>query len=228
MLPRDRSAGRKGNALIEAVTFDLDGTLIDSTDAIVNSVMHTFDEMGEERPTRRAIVEGIGHTLEDGFRQLGHSDPAEYVRIYRTHYAEAACAQTTLMPGAAESLARLREAGLKLAFATSKKRVYAEMILDHFGEVDQFVSRIGPDDVANPKPHPEPLLKSLTNLGVAAESMFFVGDTHFDVLAARAAGVRCLCVTTGYATRAELEALNPERVFDFLPELTAYILGRLD
>jgi phosphoglycolate phosphatase len=92
------------------------------------------------------------------------------------------------------------------------------------GLTNAFASRIGPDDVTHPKPHPEAVLKSAEALGVAPDEMFFVGDTDFDVLAARAAAVRCVCVTTGYNTRDELLALEPEAVFDSLDEATDYML----
>ena len=62
-------------------------------------------------------------------------------------------------------------------------------------------------------------------LKAAPDEMIYVGDMHYDVMAARAAGVRCLCVTTGYASRQELETLGAEAVFDTLPEVAAHILG---
>jgi phosphoglycolate phosphatase len=102
------------------------------------------------------------------------------------------------------------------------------MILEHLGVLDFFEVRLGPDDVAHPKPHPEVVQKALAAFGVASGEMLFIGDTHFDVMAARNAGVRCLCVTTGYNTREELEALAPEGVFDDLDELTDYMLSHLN
>lgn len=213
--------------MITAVCFDLDGTLVDSTEAIVESFYHTFDVLKEPRPPREAIVGSIGHVLEHQFSLLTHHDPRECTRIYRTYYGQICRAQTTLMPGGAECLEALADAGLELAFATSKRRKYSEMILEHLGVLDYFMVRIGPDDVSKPKPDAEAVLKACELLSVTPSQMLFIGDTHFDVLAARNAGVRCLCVTTGYATRAELEALEPERVFDSLYELTAYILDEV-
>ena len=210
--------------MIQTVTFDLDGTLIDSTDAIVESFMYTFDVIGEPRPPRDAIVNSIGYTNEQQFAKLSPHDPDDCARIYRAHYELHACAKTTLLPGCREALAALQAEGIRIGFGTSKQRKYAEMILDHLGVLDCFEVRIGPDDVTHPKPHPEAVLKALTLFGVAPSQMIFVGDMHFDVLASQAAGVRCLAVATGYATRAELEALQPEAVFDSLEPLAQYIL----
>ncbi|MBI5091505.1 MAG: HAD-IA family hydrolase [Candidatus Hydrogenedentes bacterium] len=210
--------------MIEAVTFDLDGTLIDSTDAIVESFMHTCDKFGDPRPPRDAVVNSIGFTLEQQFAQLSQRDPDDCARVYRAHYEKIACDMTTLLPGGREALALLQREGFRLGFATSKLRKYAEMILDHLGVLDYFEVRIGPEDVVNPKPHPEAVLKALAHFNLPPEKMLFIGDMHFDALAARAANVRCLCVATGYATRAELEALEPEAVFDSLDPLIRYIL----
>lgn len=211
--------------MIKAVVFDLDGTLIDSTEAIVASFNYTFDSLGVARPPRQRIIDTIGYTLENQFRQISDSDPGEAVRVYRGHYAETAREATFLLPGAERSLERLRGAGMRLGFATSKQRKYAEMLLEHMGVLDRFECRIGPEDIVHPKPHPEALLACLERLELVAGEMVFVGDTSFDAGAAKAAGVRCICVTTGYETRHQLEALEPEAVFDSLDEVTDYLLA---
>lgn len=214
--------------MIRAVAFDLDGTLIDSTDPIVESFQHAFKVIGEPPPSREVITGSIGYTIHEQFTHLTRHDPADCVRIYREHYRTIMCDGTFLLPGARETLERLRDAGIGLGFATSKKREYSEEILEHLGVLDFFTCRLGPDDVTHPKPHPEAVLRSLEELGVQAHEMFFVGDTRFDVHAAQAAGVRCLAVATGYATRDELVRLRPEAVFDGLIELGDYILAHKD
>ena len=213
--------------MIKAVVYDLDGTLIDSTDAIVHCFFHTFDVLGLPHPQREAVVKSIGYTLEQQFSLLTDADPCECTRIYRERYGQICCDMTVLLPGAEESLRLFAKAGLRIGFASSKRRQFAEMILRHLSVLDYFAVRIGPDDVIHPKPHPEAVAKSAEMLGVSPRELFFIGDTHFDVLAARAAGVRCLCVTTGYATREELIELQPEAVFDSLLDLTRYALDSI-
>lgn len=211
---------------LKAVVFDLDGTLIDSTDAIVLSFMHTFDVIGEPRPPRDEVVRSIGYTLEDQFAMFTRHDRHDCTRIYRERYAQVCCEMTTLLPGGADALAALAASGLRLGFATSKRRTFAEMILQHLGVLDRFEVRVGPDDVARPKPAPDAMLRVLELFKLSPDELLLIGDTHFDVECARNAGVACVCVTTGYETRAELEALQPEAVYDALAEVATHILGR--
>lgn len=213
---------------LRAVCFDLDGTLVDSTEAIVASFMHTFDVLGEPRPARQAIVGSIGHLLEDQFGLLTHHDPHDCTVIYREHYGRTCNANTTLIPGALETLERLSGAGLPLGFATSKRRSYAEQILEHLGILRYFAARIGPDDVTHAKPHPEALLTAAAHLGVEPAHMAYVGDTHFDMRAARRAGCPCLGVTLGYGTREELASHAPAAIFDDLGAVADWILARHD
>lgn len=211
----------------EAVVFDLDGTLIDSTQAIVESFFHTSDVLGRPRPAREAIIAAIGCLLEDQFRRFWPGcDAALCARVYREHYAKVACAGTFLLPGAREILEALHGAGLALGFATSKRRLYAEMILEHHAVLGYFAARIGPDDVTHAKPHPEAVLRAAETLNVSVKALYVVGDTPFDILAAQAAGAPCLCVTTGSASRTELEALGPEAVYDTLEDAAGHILTR--
>lgn len=208
-----------------AVAFDLDGTLIDSTDAIVASSLHVADTLGVERPSRQMIVDAIGHPLEVGLKLFFPGHEADLVSIYRTHYRATSRDATFLLPHVKETLAALHEAGLKIGFATSKKREMSEMLLEHLGVLHYFEARIGPDEVCEPKPHPDALYQSMKHLGVTAEEFIFVGDMDFDVKAAQAAGVACLAVATGYLSRAELEALGPDAVFDHLGEVRDYLLA---
>jgi phosphoglycolate phosphatase len=211
--------------MIKAVSFDLDGTLIDATEAIVETFLHTFKVMGAPAPPTESIIRSIGYTLRDQFARLSELDPDECVRVYRDYYQHIAVQKTYLLPGAREALVQLHNAGLRLGFATSKKRDFAEASLENLQVLHFFEARIGPYEVAHPKPHPDALLKTMELLDVTPDELYFVGDTHFDVQAAQNAGVRCVCVTTGYNTREELEALEPEAVLDSILEATGYILA---
>jgi len=212
--------------MLRVVIFDLDGTLIDSTEAIVNSYLHLFDVLEKTPPTRKAIVDAIGYTMHTTLEMLGCEDVDAAGKIYRKHYNETTCDHTFLLPGARECLEALSAAGLKVGFATSKKRTSAEMLLEHLGVLDFFSCRLGPEDVTHPKPHPEAIEKALAALDVTKEEAYYVGDMFFDVEASQRADVPCVCVTTGYQNREELEALKPEAVMDSLTEVADYLLER--
>jgi len=209
--------------MIRTVLFDLDGTLIDSTDAIVASFFHMFDSHHAARPPRERIIESIGKPLHEQLPELTDLDIESCVTAYRDHYDATACASTTLLPGAATILPWLHDKGIQIGFATSKKREASEMLLEHLGVLDYFKARIGPYEVQQPKPHPEALHTAMAQLGATPEETAFIGDMHFDVLAGKAAGVLTLAVATGYASRLELEGLEADAVFDSLAEVQDYL-----
>jgi HAD superfamily hydrolase (TIGR01509 family) len=211
---------------VKAVGFDLDGTLIDSTDAIVESFLHTFRELGVTPPSRGDIVGTISVTLEDQFRLLAPVDTVAAAQIYREHYLRTSRATTVLLPGVAGALHRLERAGVRMGVATSKKRSSAGPLLDHLGIARYFETCIGPEDVSRPKPHPEPIHALMRGMALHDPSAFaYIGDTHFDAEAAAAAGVPFIGVTTGYATRAELEACGARTIVDSIAEAANCVLS---
>jgi len=213
--------------MIRTVLFDLDGTLIDSTDAIVASFFHMFDTLGAPRPPRETIIASIGKPLHEQLPELTDLDVETCITAYRGHYEATACDSTVLLPGAAEILPWLHDRGIRIGFATSKKREASEMLLDHLGVLQYFGARIGPFEVSRPKPDPEALFAAMAQLDALPEETAFIGDMHFDVLAGKAAGVLTLAVATGYLSRSELERLEPCHLFDSLHEIREFLDDRL-
>jgi HAD superfamily hydrolase (TIGR01509 family) len=145
--------------------------------------------------------------------------------VYREHYVRTAPSTTLLLPGVPEALARLQTAGVRMGVATSKRRSSAEPILAYLNIAQHFEVCIGPEDVSRPKPHPEPLHALMRRMGVADPAKFiYIGDTHFDAKAAQAAGVAFVGVTTGYASRSELEGCGAEIIVDTIADAVNCVL----
>jgi phosphoglycolate phosphatase len=210
--------------MLKAVVFDLDGTLIDSTEAIIRSFFHTFKTVGVEPPSRQVVRDSISVPLETQFAQLTDGDPDELAKIYREHYFKTCNDGTVLLPGIEEAIRLLKERGLRTAIATSKSHEGSRIILEHFKIIDEFEFIIGADDVIHHKPDPEALLMSLSRLGIQSHEMVYVGDTKYDTRAAKSAGIDCVAVSTGYATREELEELAPRYVADTMLDAADFII----
>ncbi|MEI2720263.1 MAG: HAD-IA family hydrolase [Gemmatimonadales bacterium] len=205
----------------QTVLFDLDGTLIDSVDLIVDSYLHTFAEHGLPALTREEILAGMGRPLRAIFGAWTE-DPAtmdRWIATYREYNLANHDARVTAYPGVVEMVRRIRDAGHRTALVTSKNRYGADRGLTLVGLRDAIELIVGADDVTHPKPHAEPVEQALARLGVTTAGCLFVGDSHHDVYSGRAAGVGTVGVTWGPFDRAHLEASAPDFYCDTPAEL---------
>ncbi|MBY0527086.1 MAG: HAD-IA family hydrolase [Gemmataceae bacterium] len=214
-------------ATVRAVLFDFDGTLADSYPGITASVNHVRASYGLPPLSEAAVRPHVGRGPRD---LLAHtvpgSDPVRDVEVYRAHYVTAMNAGTHLMPGAAESLAALKTAGLLLGVCSNKPRRFTIKLVEHLGMQSRFDVVVGPEEVPRPKPAPDMLTLALRQLSVAAEDALYVGDMTVDVETARGAGVRVWVVPTGSNDRSTLEAAQPDRLLNSLQELPALLTRR--
>ncbi len=191
----------------KTILFDLDGTLIDSTEAIVSSFFDVYERFGLKKPNVEDIKRLIGYTLEDMFESLGVEDQKVIKRCvlsYKEFYRQRALEMTTLLPGALEAV----EAAKKIAdigIVTTKTGRYSKDLLEHFGVMDSFKTLIGREHVVNPKPHPEPIQKALSEMGKGSEKCWMVGDTKLDLICAKRAGIKPVAVLSGYGKKEELQ-----------------------
>jgi len=183
------------------ILFDLDGTLIDSTEAILESFSVAFKTFGERVPDDALIKAEIGHPLDAMFSTLGvgKEEVDAYVHAYKMHYREISRAKTVLLPEAREAV-ELAAKNATLGVVTTKTAKYSIELLEHMGLMSYFEVLIGREDVTNPKPDPEPIQKALTKLPSDTSDIWMVGDTCMDMLAAKAANVGSVGVTCGYGS----------------------------
>ncbi|MEO3874966.1 HAD family hydrolase [Nonomuraea sp. B12E4] len=196
--------------------FDLDGTLVDTPRAIVETFTAAFGALGVTAPEAAAVRATIGLPLQRAFGGLLGVSPddesvTEGVRHYQRLFREIILprAPELCFPGVVEGLDELRALGVRLAVATSKFHASAEALLRSAGLRDRFELVVGADQVTHPKPHPESGRLVLRTLGVAAERAVMVGDTVHDIHMAHAAGMRSIAVTYGVQSPVELAAAAP-------------------
>jgi phosphoglycolate phosphatase len=188
------------------ILFDLDGTLIDSTEAILESFAMAYKHFGEEVPADARIKAEIGHPLDSMFKTLGVEEEKvwDYVAAYKEHYRKIACEKTTLLPKARETVI-LAKSFATLGVVTTKTAKYSVELLEDMGLMEYFDVLIGREDVENPKPHPEPIEKALSKLPCVTNEVWMIGDTCMDMLAAKAANIESIGLTCGYGTLESLE-----------------------
>ncbi len=212
--------------------FDLDGTLIDSQHSIVAAMQAAFVACGLSPPSADAIRRNIGLTLADGMAKLlpegDESLRDAIVRGYRDAFAAMRAdgtAEDALFPGAAQALDALETEGWLLGIATGKSRRGLDAVLAGLGLGRRFVTLQTPDN--NPgKPHPGMIERALAEAGVEPGAAAMVGDTAYDMVMGKRAGVRAVGVAWGYHPADELVAAGADAVAADYPSLPG-LLDRL-
>jgi len=201
-----------GHIMFQAVCFDFDYTLGDSTDSIVAGYRHGLKELGWPEPDRESIRATIGYLLEDGYTILTGDDDPEHRARFRPLFLEAALErqrrETTLFPGAEELIRGLKSKGVKVAIVSTKRGDTIQVIMERFGLMEDLELIVGSADVSRHKPDPEGLLLAMDKLGVTPEETLFCGDTVLDAGAAQNAGCPFAAVLNG---------TTPAEAFDSYP-----------
>lgn len=192
------------------ILFDLDGTLIDSTEAILESFHRALAQHGTAAGVTDAMITArIGHTLETMFEGAGIAPEAveSHVLSYKLHYRTVSCQKTVLLPGAREAIEEASRFA-RLGIVTTKTGLYSRELMEHFGVMAYFEVLVGREHVENPKPHPEPILRALEQMNASPERAWMIGDTRLDIEASHRAGIRPVAVTSGYDNAEQLRALT--------------------
>ena len=206
----------------QLVIFDWDGTVMDSTGRIIACMHQAGADLClpvlEDDAVREIIGLGLPEALRTLYPGIGDRDLERMRERYAVHFVAAEASPSRLYPGARETLATLRAAGLRLAVATGKSRKGLDRVWASSGLGDSFdASRCA--DETHSKPHPAMVTELLTELGVAPERALVVGDTSFDLQMARDAGVDRVAVSYGAHPVDRLMNFHPLAVIDALPQL---------
>ncbi|MFB3910268.1 MAG: phosphoglycolate phosphatase [Candidatus Eisenbacteria bacterium] len=226
-----------GASRFAAVLFDLDGTLVETRRDIATGLNLVLAERGLPQLPVEQVAKHVGRggrvlvarCLEDaGLRDAGPEEVEAAFQSFRRHYLEHALDTTRPFDGIPEMLARLREAGCRLAVVTNKPDESARVVIEGVGLGWAFEVIVGGESLTARKPDPAPLFFALEKLGLSGRPAVMVGDSTVDVAAGKAAdGCAVAAVTWGYGSRESLEASGPDLLADDPAALADWILEPL-
>jgi pyrophosphatase PpaX len=201
--------------------FDLDGTLIDSIELILNSARYAFEGFEGRAPTDEEWRALIGRPLIDSFREFVPHEPEveRLVGRYREYQLEHHDRLVRAYDGIVDVIRGFASDGYPMALVTSKADWLAQRALVHVGLDDAIPVVVGCDSCTRHKPHPEPVERALALLRAETRDAIFVGDSPHDVEAGRAAGVYTVGVSWGAFTREEMVQSGADLVIDEIEQL---------
>ncbi|HFI0645856.1 TPA: HAD family hydrolase [Streptococcus suis] len=213
--------------MYQTILFDLDGTLTDSGQGILNSVAYALDQMGIEEPDLASLQRFIGPPLYESFSrfyQLNPADTQAAVDAFRVYFKEKGMFENQLYPGIIPLLESLKQARKTLAIATSKPEVFAKQILDYFGIAHYFdviagasldSSRISKTDVIS---------YALAQLDYNPQTTVMIGDREHDIHGAMTNHLASIGVLYGYGNKQELEEAGATRIAQTVADLKELLL----
>jgi pyrophosphatase PpaX len=211
---------------LRTLLFDLDGTLLNSIQPILDSFAYIFTKyLPHKNFVSPVMISQLGKPLHQQMNALADGNATlaeEMVRAYRAHNIEL-MRGCPLYPGVLEALQQLKARGYTLGVVTSKGRQSATMSLEQHNLLPLLDVFLGFEDTAQHKPEPGPLLEALRRLNINAESASYLGDATHDIHCAKAAKVRAFAALWGPYPPEELLALQPEKAFASMPEFLQYL-----
>ncbi|HEX9209514.1 MAG TPA: HAD hydrolase-like protein [Bradyrhizobium sp.] len=215
-----------------SVLLDLDGTLIDSRPGIAASCLAALRALGHSPDETFDITPFIGPPLEDVLRVLlqTYDDDRldEAVSAYRQHYGDSGFLGSELYPGIGEALEDMRQAGLRIYMATSKREVFARRIAEHLNLTGYFDGIYGSVHGGALDHKPELLAHVLSERNLIASEALMVGDRRHDIVGAHVVKMRGLGVLWGYGSRDELETAGADHLVERTADLAHTVLSMLD
>ncbi len=217
---------------IQALLFDLDGTLLDSVPDLASALDATLADAGHApaglalaaawvgNGARLLVARALAHALGlASVEQVPEPQLDHALARFLEHYQQRLAVHSQLYPGVADTLDKLRLCGFKLAVVTNKPGRFVPPLLAHFGIGRHFQLVLGGDALPEKKPSPEPLLHCARQFALSPEQCLMVGDSRTDINAARAAGMPVVCVSYGYNHGRDVAEYAPDAVIDGLAEL---------
>jgi phosphoglycolate phosphatase len=206
---------------IRAVTFDMDGTLVDSLDGIAEAFNHMFAALGYQLMNVEEVVRLTAISLKDFVQSHLKPEEAEIgIKIFRDYYDKVFREKTKMIPGAMETLDALNGTVIQ-GIVTNKRGKYARLLAEHFGIADRMARVIGAEDGFKAKPAPDMFNEFIRSTGVASQDTIYVGDSPIDIQAAHNAGLDAFGIINPIFSGEELALHRPRRVLGHITELPA-------
>ena len=211
---------------MKAVFFDLDGTLTDSGEGIINCAILALEHFGLPIPSREALRVFVGPPLDQSF--INHGVPAdktdEAIRVYRSRYTTVGKFENFPYPGVEELLQKLKNEGCRLFVATSKPEGMSVEILEKFGLAHYFEKICGAT-LDGSRSHKADVIAYLLGQVDGVENVVMVGDTAFDVIGAKAHGIPTIGVSWGYGEVSDMTDAGAVSIANSMEELYDQIMA---
>lgn len=211
------------------IIFDLDGTLVDSSLGVVEATNYALEQMGQPRREYAEIARYIGYPLDVMFADFTDVSFEALASHFQVKARETVVASTRPLPAAHETVVSLHSRHYRLAIATTKIRIHVDLILYKCDWGRYFAATVGGDEVQSVKPAPDAFLLALKRLGATPQAAIVVGDTINDVLAAKAAGLPVVAISSPFGRDGELESSGADyhiKSITELPDLVRVHFGR--
>ena len=210
---------------LQALIFDLDGTLVDTAPDLHAATNHVLGLIGRHPITMAELRAFVGHgamnLIERGVAATGEAvDQDTLKRLHKTfleYYGDNIADHSVVFDGLLAVLDKAQASGLKLGVCTNKVEKLSHKLLTELGMMQRFGSLIGGDTLTVMKPDPAPLVEAIVRLGVDPAHAMMVGDSETDIRTAQNAGVPVLAVTFGY-TAQHVSAFDPTHMIDHYNE----------
>lgn len=213
--------------MYDYVLFDLDGTLTDSAEGVINSVLYALKKKGIEEQDRDKLYAFVGPPLADSFMKhygMSEEEAQEMIYVYREYYEPKGWAENSVYEGMQEVLSELCARGKHLLVATSKPEKFAKKILEHFDLAQYFELICGASMDEKISRKDQVIACVIEKIGAEhLKEMVMVGDRKYDVIGARQNGLPCIGVLYGYGDRKELEAAGAAAICPTVRELPEYL-----
>lgn len=222
---KEKSMNKEYSLLI----FDLDGTLTNSEEGIINSVSFALDQLKITGYSRDDLLKFIGPPLLDSFCQfmtLDKTQGEKAIALYRQYFTTKGIYQNSLYPGMKNLLANLKTQGYRLCVGTSKPTPFAKRILDHF-DISHYFEYIMGSNLDNTKTDKAEIISSIMEHfpEITHSKMLMIGDRCFDIQGARDVGIDSMAVLYGFGDEAEFDTYPPTLKARTVKELGAILMN---